>query len=98
MKVGVSYIELDKLPSQEILASVEDRCNQVILSSKDVLYMMIFTRLVMVMTMMVMMMMALGMVVMILVIVSDIWNQMSRMSLEVGSFEKYNQSIIHFQR
>ena len=29
LKVGISYIELDKLPSQEILASVEDRCNQV---------------------------------------------------------------------
>jgi len=29
-KVGVSYIEMDKLPSQEILTSVEDRCNQVI--------------------------------------------------------------------
>ena len=30
IKVGVSYIELDKLPSQEVLSSVEDRCNQVI--------------------------------------------------------------------
>merc|ERR1719381_259034 len=30
IKVGVSYIELDKLPSQEVLVSVEERCNQVI--------------------------------------------------------------------
>jgi len=35
-KVGVSYIELDKLPSPEVLASVEDRCNQVIRDSLTV--------------------------------------------------------------
>ena len=50
--MGVSYIELDKLPSQEILASVEDRCNQV-------MRMLTMMMVVMVMGLMVMMMMVL---------------------------------------
>ena len=48
--MGVSYIELDKLPSQEILASVEDRCNQVM----RMLMMVLTMIMVMMMVMMVM--------------------------------------------
>ena len=86
--MGVSYIELDKLPSPEVLASVEDRCNQVV-------------RMFM---MMIMMMLILTMMViaMILVIVSDGCNQLNRiscpMTLERGEKLNPKSSINLFQR
>ena len=57
--MGVSYIELDKLPSQEILASVEDRCNQVM----RILMMMM--KMAMVMMMMVLALMVMMMIKMV---------------------------------
>ena len=57
--MGVSYIELDKLPSQEILASVEDRCNQVM---RMLTMMMTMTMVMMIMVLALMVMMMIKMI------------------------------------
>ena len=44
LKVGVSYIELDKLPSQEVLAAVEERCNEVMMMMLLLILMMTITK------------------------------------------------------
>ena len=91
--MGVSYIELDKLPSPEVLASVEDRCNQVMR-----MFMMMMMIVMIMMFVMIMMTLILTMMViaMILGIESDGWNQPSITTLESG--EKSKELINLFQK